>query len=325
MRGGYDGAIGAGPSSPAERGKEGRASRQARATDSVSRSRGVVSTDIYAAFAALGHSTRRYDNICAAGAVIEKESSFHGPTLAVPGLASHRAQGKWTGGESGAGIPKLALDAALCAIHVVRTQGRYRRSPSTRLKTEQQRLMRVLRVISSGACLSGKSLSWRIVIRCERGGPNAGFSNRDSPRRSLQRNPLPLSCRLATHFVLEVFSRRGGACTSALAHLLGLSPPPTRRQHSIGFRRLQAGAMRAATPRFQNAVTQASGHSADLDGDLLHYENGQPAREPGSTGARDSRAGAAHRTGQPGYPERPVARKRRRASNKRGSISAYLR
>src|SRR4029453_10755111 len=77
-----------GPSGPGHRplsAEEGRALVRRALPDSV-RDRAAWSTDIYAAFAALGINPAP-DNICAAVAVIDQESTFQADP-AVPGLAS---------------------------------------------------------------------------------------------------------------------------------------------------------------------------------------------------------------------------------------------
>ena len=63
-------------------------------------------------------------------------------------------------------------------------------------------------------------------------------------------------------------------------------------------------------------MTQVSGIPLALDGDLLRYDHGEPADEPGSTELADPRAGAAPRPERRGDPPRSRAAARRRASSR---------
>ena len=129
-------------------------------------------------------STRRTDNVCAAVAVIGQESSFQADP-AVPGLASI-ARKEIDRRRESAGIPKLALDAALALSS---NNGKTYGERLEAVKTEQQ--LSELYEDFIGRVPFGKSLlADRNPVRT--GGPmqvSIAFAEAFSARE-----PLPVSC-----------------------------------------------------------------------------------------------------------------------------------
>jgi hypothetical protein len=246
--------------------EEGRALVRRALPDGV-KDPGGWATDTYAAFAALDIRPT-FENVCAAVAVIGQESSFQVDPV-VPGLAGI-ARKEIERRRERAGIPRFALDAALA---VPSSNGKSYGERLDAVTTEKQ--LSDLYEDFIGRVPFGKSLlADRNPVRT--GGPiqvGIAFAEvfaADHPY------PYPVS-GFIRH---EVFTRRGGLYFG-IAHLLGYPasyPLPLYR-----FADYNAGRYASRNAAFQNAVTQASGIPLELDGDLLSYDKGQPAREPGST------------------------------------------
>ncbi|MEO8752540.1 MAG: DUF1615 domain-containing protein [Casimicrobiaceae bacterium] len=258
-----------GPAGPGQRplsADEGRALVRRALPDSV-RDPAGWSTDIYAAFTSLGINPSP-DNVCAAVAVIGQESGFQADPP-VPGLAQI-ARKEIDRRRESAGIPKLALDAALALSS---SNGKTYGERLDAVKTEQQ--LSELYEDFIGRVPFGKSLlADRNPVRT--GGamqvsiPFAEAFSAENPY------PYPVTGNIRH----EVFSRRGGVYFG-IAHLLDY--PANYPRQLYRFADYNAGRHASRNAAFQSAVTQTSGIPLDLDGDLLHYEHGEAAREPGST------------------------------------------
>jgi hypothetical protein len=224
-------------------------------------------TDIYAAFASLDLPANA-DNFCAAIAVIGQESGFTADPP-VPGLAKI-ARAEIDKRRESAGIPKFALDAALA---LPSTDGRSYGERLDAVKTERQ--LSLLYEDFIDRVPFGKALlADRNPVRT--GGPmqvSIAFAETFSAEKPY---PYPIGESIRH----EVFTRRGGVYFG-VAHLLDYPAPYSRQIHR--FADFNAGQYASRNAAFQQAVTQASGVPLALDGDLLRYERGEPAREPGST------------------------------------------
>jgi hypothetical protein len=261
--------IESGPTGPGGRpltAEEGRA-LVARALPDGVKDRAGWAVDIYAAFASLELDPTP-DNICAAVAIIGQESSFQSDP-AVPSLGSI-ARRELDRRRENAGVPKLALDAALA---LPSANGKSYGDRLDAVQTEQQ--LSELYEDFIGRVPFGKTLlADRNPVKT--GGPmqvSVAFAEAFAAD-----NPYPYP--VAGSIRHEVFSRRGGVYFG-VAHLLGY--PASYPRMLYRFADYNAGRYASRNAAFQNAVTQASGIPLALDGDLVHYDSGRPAREPGAT------------------------------------------
>jgi hypothetical protein len=224
-------------------------------------------TDIYAATATLGIPVAA-DAICAIVAVTEQESSFRAdPT--VPGLASIAAKEIERQRER-AGVPKLVLDTALSLSS---SNGR---SYAERLKTvtTERQLSDLYDEFIDRVPLGRTFLADRNPVRT--GGPmqvSIAFAEAHASRKPY---PYPVASTVRR----EVFTRRGGMYFG-IAHLLDYPADYDRMLYR--FADFNAGHYASRNAALQQALTELTGIPLALDGDLLRYENGRPAREAGST------------------------------------------
>jgi hypothetical protein len=254
------------PPGPAMTATEGRALVARLIPDAVTDRTGWA-TDLYAAIAAL-ELPATPDNICAAIAIIQQESGFR-VDPAVPGLAAI-ARKEIEARREHAGVPKLVLDAALA---LPSSNGRTYGERLDSVKTEMQ--MSDLFDDFIDRVPFGRTLfAERNPVRTA--GPmqvSVSFAEGVVAARPY---PYPMSGSVRK----EVFTRRGGLYFG-VAHLLDFKAPYDR--YLYRFADFNAGRYASRNAAFQSAVTQVSGIPLKLDGDLLRFENGRPAREPGAT------------------------------------------
>ncbi|MBL8447769.1 MAG: DUF1615 domain-containing protein, partial [Zoogloeaceae bacterium] len=223
--------------------------------------------DVHRAFTSIGLALSD-DNICAALAVIEQESSWQADP-AVPGLP-RIVRAEIEKRRARYGIPKMVLDAALLKAS---PDGRSYRERIDRLRTERQTSALFEDMIAElpfGRTL----LADQNPIRT--GGPmqvSIRFAEEFIPRGGY---PYPRGDTIRH----EVFTRRGGLYFG-IANLLAYPadyPEPLYR-----FADFNAGQFSSRNAAFQAAVARLSGRRLALDGDLLRYADGVPSSEPSAT------------------------------------------
>jgi hypothetical protein len=224
-------------------------------------------TDIYAALAALDLPATP-ENICAAVAIAEQESGLR-VDPPVPGLARIA----WTEIEARrerAGVPKLVLDTALA---LPSSSGRSYSERIDAVKTESQ-LSELYEDFVARVPFGRTLFADRNPVRT--GGPmQVGVSFAET---QIEAKPYPYP--IAESVRREVFTRRGGVYFG-IAHLLDYRAPYERPL--FRFADFNAGRYASRNAAFQSALAQASGVPLKLDGDLLRYEDGRPAPDPGNT------------------------------------------
>jgi hypothetical protein len=240
--------------------------RIVRLIPSYARDRQGWADDLYIAFRALEvpHATQTY---CAAIAIIEQESSFQAdPT--VPGLPNIvRRELESRAGRYG--VPMLIVNAALGKTS---PDGKSYNERIDSLKTEKQ--LNTLFEDMSGELPFGRQL-FADQNPVHTGGPmqvSIDFAARHVRERTY---PYPLPKKVRD----EVFTRRGGVYFGS-AILLDYEVP----YDAIAYRfaDFNAGRYSSRNAAFQLALGKVTGQPLTPDGDLLRYENGQPATVPSS-------------------------------------------
>jgi hypothetical protein len=246
--------------------EEGRARVARLIPDGVS-DRAGWATDIYAAVAALDVAPSA-ENLCAVIAVIGQESGFQVDPV-VPNLPAI-ARAEIERQRERTGVPRLVLDAALA---LPSSDGTSYAARLQAVRTERQ-LSDIYDDFIGRVPLGTTFLAARNPVHTA--GPmqvNVAFAAAYANDRPY---PYPVTGSLRH----ELFTRRGGVYYGT-AHLLDYRAPYDRMIYR--FADFNAGRYASRNAAFQNAVTQLTGIALARDGDLLRYDNGEPAKEPGST------------------------------------------
>jgi hypothetical protein len=223
--------------------------------------------DIHKAMTALGIEASA-GNICAVVAITAQESDFRAEP-SIPGLAGI-AQREIEKRRERTGVPRFMVHAAL---GLASSDGR---SYAERLKaasTERQ-LSDVFEDFTGRVPLAKSFFAERNPVRT--GGPmqvSVAFAQKHASER-----PYPYSPSASIRE--EVFTRRGGIYFG-IAHLLDYPAPYDDPRYR--FADYNAGRFASRNAAFQKALSELSGVSLELDGDVLRYEQGQPARERSNT------------------------------------------
>ena len=229
--------------------------------------RGGWATDIYAAFTAMEIPVTP-ENVCAAVAVTEQESSFRADP-AVPGLSGIA----WKEIEKQAESVRVPMLVVRGALLLTSPNGKSYSERLDTVRTEKQ-LNDIFEDFIGIVPLGRTFFANRNPIRT--GGPMQVSISFAESHAAAKHYPYPVNGSIRN----EVFTRRGGMYFG-IAHLLDY--PASYDSHIFRFADFNAGHYASRNAAFQRAVTVASGIPLALDGDLLRYERGRPAEEPGST------------------------------------------
>jgi hypothetical protein len=246
--------------------EQGRA-RVARLLPDGVADRNGWATDIYAAIAVLDIPPT-YENLCAPIAIIGQESGFQ-VDPAVPGLPKI-ARAEIERQRERVGIPKLVLDAALA---LPSSNGRSYAERIDGARTERE-LSDIYDDFIGRVPLGRTFLAERNPVH------TAGAMQVSVAFATSYASDRPYPYPVTGSLRQELFTRRGGVYFGT-AHLLDYRAPYDRMIYR--FADFNAGRWSSRNAAFQNAVTELAGIPLVRDGDLLRYENGAPAKDPGST------------------------------------------
>jgi hypothetical protein len=218
------------------------------------------------------------ENMCAVIAVAEHESGFR-VDPAVPGLAA-MARRELDKRRERAGIPRLLVESALS---LASSDGRSYNARLETARTERQ-LSDIFEDFAGRVPLGKALLAEHNPVRS--GGPMQVSVPFAQLHAAAHGYPFPLAGSIRD----EVFTRRGGLYFG-IAHLLDYAAP--YNDMSYRFADFNAGRFSSRNAAFQKAVSELTGIALELDGDVLRYEQGRPAREVSRTEAATRRL-AAH-------------------------------
>ncbi|MBS0346198.1 MAG: DUF1615 family protein [Proteobacteria bacterium] len=246
--------------------REGRA-LVARFIPPGTKDRDGWAADIFTAFSTL-RIPPTPDNICAAIAVIEQESTFQADP-AVPGL-SKIVWKEIDSRRERVHLPKLLVDTAFLKTS---PDGRSYKARVDALRTEKQ--MNTLFEDMISELPNGRSLLGGYnPVRT--GGPmqvSVAFAE-----EQVREKPYPYPRQGSVRS--EVFTRRGGVYFG-VAILLDYPAPYSKILYR--FADFNAGRYSSRNAAFQNALVRLTGQPMALDGDLLRYVDGAPSSEPSTT------------------------------------------
>ncbi|WP_018607511.1 DUF1615 domain-containing protein [Uliginosibacterium gangwonense] len=208
------------------------------------------------------------ENYCAAMAVIEQLSSWQSDPV-VPDLGDK----VWM--EVGARAAKyhIPLFTVKAALSVPLLDGSSFKARIDALRTERQ-MNDLFEAIVGEAPQLAKRFGITNPIRT--GGPMQVSVEFANEHVHSQPYPYPIKGSLRK----EVFTRHGGVYFG-IAHLLQYPAPYTNMIYR--FADYNGGRYSSRNAAFQTALAKVSGARVDPDGDLLIYQNGQPARSQSST------------------------------------------
>ena len=224
-------------------------------------------TDIYAAIAALDIAPTP-ENLCAVIAINEQESGFRADP-AIPGLAAI-AWREIDKERERAGIPRLALDAALA---LTSPNGKTYRERIDAVKTERE-MSEIFEDFIAMVPLGTTFFAGRNPVRT--GGPMQVAVTFAEAHAAEKPYPYPVSGSIRH----EVFTRRGGLYFGT-AHLLDY--PAHYDRMIYRFADYNAGHYASRNAALQAAVTQVSGIPLAQDGDVLRYDGDRAVRDASET------------------------------------------